>query len=280
MAVFQEYDDRHDALEQRKPMNLVQGPLQVAVIAPTTDIRQYPETGGRVRVEELPAGPVQEPLPEPVEAAPPQARQPQSGQSPRGTSSPFTIAETPAEASAWRWDFSVARIEENAQIEIKLNYLNDQIKKIKTEMAIMRRDERTFRAVALPEKYASGVLGEYITVFAGFVDVELTDTGRALIEQFVNDLTAENEYIQRTAQAQGEPPQLTELQIDTPLVSHQILQKYEKFLARWEAAKATWSNSLPAIVGNWHEFVNDERFAEIVAQFKLPHSITELIRRV
>jgi hypothetical protein len=297
-AIFKEYDDRLDALEQRQPMNVVQGPLQVAVLAQNADVRQYPETGGRVRVEELPAGPVQEQLPEPVDRAfsaphperveAPAAEQPRSDMmSATQQTQPqmeFPIEDTPVAMSQWRWEFSQARIGENAEIEKKLNYLNEQIKKIKTEMATMRQDERTFRAVAFPDKYLPGAsLGPYINVFAGFADSQFSGPVAELLTRFVDDVAAENDYKQRTysQHPEGEPPTPTILQIDTPLVLDQILQKYARFLERWEAAKQEYSSSSrPAMMGNWHEFVNDEQFAEIVAQFKLPHSISEMIRRV
>jgi hypothetical protein len=295
-AIFKEYDERLDALEQRpSSVQYLQSdqPVHLTLLTRNADIRQnvgdiraedaFPEVGGdrpRVQVEELPAGPVQKSLPEPVVETP--AAERAEPEPPRQSQMEFPIEDTPAALSQWRWDFSQARIGENQHIEAELARLNAQIQKLKLEVANMRRDERMFRAVAFPDKYLpGGALGPYINVFAGFADSQFSGPVAELLSRFVDDVAAENDYIRRTAQTRGEELPLTTLQIDTPLVLHQILQKYEKFLVKWEAAIQSWnSTTRPAMMGNWHEFVNDEQFADVVEHFKLPHSINEMIRRV
>jgi hypothetical protein len=43
---------------------------------------------------------------------------------------------------------------------------------------------------------------------------------------------------------------------------------------------ASFGQFQPTMAGNWHAFANDQRFAEQVVQFKLPHNIDEMIAKV
>jgi hypothetical protein len=119
-------------------------------------------------------------------------------------------------------------------------------------------------------------------VLGAFERFTLDDAAGELLQHFAADLAAENEDIQRTfvPQFPGDQPELTILQIDTPLVLARILHQYHKFLIRWEIAVASFGQFQPTMAGNWHAFVNDPRFAEQVVQFKLPHNIDEMIAKV
>jgi hypothetical protein len=146
----------------------------------------------------------------------------------------------------------------------------------------MKRDERVFRALAFPDKYSTGTWGPYIYVLDSFEGFTLAGDLDALLRGFMIDLRLENEDIQASFVEcfPGEGPQLTTLQIDTPLVLIQILRQYEKFLVKWHSAMASFGQFLPTAGSNWHAFVNDERFAEVVAQCQLPHNIDEMIMKV
>jgi hypothetical protein len=48
---------------------------------------------------------------------------------------------------------------------------------------------------------------------------------------------------------------------------------------KWRAMMASYGQFQPAM-HNWHAFVNDGQFAEVVEQYQLPHNIDEMIMKV
>jgi hypothetical protein len=188
---------------------------------------------------------------------------------------PETMAST--EATQHRWDMSQLRIHVDEAASDTLQYLTDSIESMKQEIRNMKIDERQYRRALHPELYVP--ISPHIVMFAPLGDAVINEGLSAeelhVLERFAADLEWENDN--------GVYDEPYFVQIDTPLMLHRVLERYNAFLLKWDEFAASFGQTVPAninAVGEWHHFVVDELYADRIVAFQIPPNIECIIRNV